>query len=218
MKTRICVALAGLSVEEAEHAARKYDFAEIRLDTMQLGPEEAASIFAAAPGRHIATCRPVGRTDRERLDILAASARSGAAWVDVEIESGFEFIEEAGNAAREAGALLIVSHHDYEITPSREKLEEIVRACASRGPDLVKVSCLASCEADSARLMGLYELGFPLLAIGMGRAGAITRIAAVFLGAPFTFASPEDGKETAPGQFSYREMEPLLEGLSRVVG
>ncbi len=41
-----------------------------------------------------------------------------------------------------------------------------------------------------------------MVIIGMGEKGVITRVAAPMLGAEFTFASAETGKETAPGQIS----------------
>jgi 3-dehydroquinate dehydratase len=47
------------------------------------------------------------------------------------------------------------------------------------------------------------------VAFAMGEIGKSTRIQSVKLGAPFTYASI-NGKETAPGQISYADMEMLL--------
>ena len=52
-----------------------------------------------------------------------------------------------------------------------------------------------------------------MVVIGMGREGLITRVAAPFLGAEFTFASPGKGKETAPGQLSRAELANLIDQI-----
>ena len=46
-----------------------------------------------------------------------------------------------------------------------------------------------------------------MIALGMGKKGKITRLAAPLLGAPFTYASPAAGSETGPGQL---EMDTLI--------
>jgi 3-dehydroquinate dehydratase-1 len=44
----------------------------------------------------------------------------------------------------------------------------------------------------------------------MGDAGKITRIAAPLLGAPFTYASAEDTKKTAPGQIKADKIDAII--------
>jgi 3-dehydroquinate dehydratase len=49
-----------------------------------------------------------------------------------------------------------------------------------------------------------------MVIIGMGKLGVVTRIAAPLLGAEFTFAAPETGKETAPGQISKDKLLSII--------
>ncbi len=49
-----------------------------------------------------------------------------------------------------------------------------------------------------------------MVIIGMGEKGVISRIAAPMLGAEFTFAAPEAGKETAPGQISKDKLLSII--------
>jgi len=48
----------------------------------------------------------------------------------------------------------------------------------------------------------------------MGPGGRIVRAAAPILGSPFTYASPDDGQKTAPGQMDRTSMERILNELA----
>jgi 3-dehydroquinate dehydratase len=50
----------------------------------------------------------------------------------------------------------------------------------------------------------------------MGKEAQITRIAAPLLGAPFTYAALESGRETAPGQLDKDTLAALLKLLKNV--
>jgi len=62
-----------------------------------------------------------------------------------------------------------------------------------------------------SRLLSLYSYGNPIISIGMGHEGKITRIAATLLGAPFTYASIDDSKKTAPGQFDSEKLKTIID-------
>jgi 3-dehydroquinate dehydratase len=44
----------------------------------------------------------------------------------------------------------------------------------------------------------------------MGEAGMLTRVAAVPMGAEFTFAAPDTGNATAPGQLKVSELKDIF--------
>jgi 3-dehydroquinate dehydratase-1 len=52
-----------------------------------------------------------------------------------------------------------------------------------------------------------------LIAFAMGEAGKMTRLQALVLGAPFSYAALSDRHLTAPGQFSATEMETMYHSL-----
>jgi 3-dehydroquinate dehydratase-1 len=62
--------------------------------------------------------------------------------------------------------------------------------------------------------MSLYNSDKTIIALGMGNLGKITRIAAPFLGAPFTYAYPTGRKRTAEGQFSIDKLEDIMKRIS----
>jgi len=145
---------------------------------------------------------------------LLTAIKAGSDYVDLEIETTENFKDDVIKAARDNGCKIIISYHNFGTTPHREELEEIVESCYYRGADIVKVACMVHSEAESARLVSLYEDFNGIISIGMGDKGKITRIAAPLFGAPFTYASFSYEKETAKGQISmdslkniYRELE-----------
>lgn len=116
-------------------------------------------------------------------------------------------------ALREAGKLLVISHHDVEATPPYETLAEICRRAAEAGADVVKIATMVRGDDDIATLARLLvELpARNLVVIGMGEKGLATRIAFPEKGSLFTFAAKGE-RASAPGQIPYPEMLRRLSG------
>jgi 3-dehydroquinate dehydratase-1 len=210
----ICVSLAEPAVPDCVEALKTLPFAEIRMDKMQLKPEDVEMLFSARQ-RLIATCRPGQLSDFDRKALLLKAIESGAAYVDVEVESDCVYRDEIIGKARSHNCLVIVSFHDHQRTPARHELEETVSACFRAGADIAKIACMVHSNRDSARLLGLLDVGRKVVVIGMGQKGKITRIAAPFLGSPFTFASLSKGKETAEGQLDQETLRSYLRLIRR---
>ena len=69
-------------------------------------------------------------------------------------------------------------------------------------------------DRESIILLGLLLDSRPLVVIGMGEKGKVTRIAAPILGSPFTYASLSSGKETAAGQLDKINLEKIFKILN----
>ena len=207
----ICVSLGGCAVDTCLDLLRSLDFAEIRLDMMDVSVPAVERIFSVSTPT-IATCRP-GRYDEEtRKELLMAAIDAGARYVDLELESDRDYRQELLEYGHARGCEVIVSFHDYERTPRREELAALAGRIFSAGADIGKIAAMTETPADSARLLGLLgvaEYAGRLVVVGMGEAGKITRIAAPFLGSPFTYASPSEEAKTASGQISERKMREL---------
>ncbi|HSD26192.1 MAG TPA: shikimate dehydrogenase, partial [Vicinamibacteria bacterium] len=88
-------------------------------------------------------------------------------------------------------------------------LDEVYGRMAARRPDVVKIAVAARSVADLGRLLtfAARRAGHPgprLVALAMGPLGVASRVLSGRWGAPFTFGSPEDGREAAPGQLPAR--------------
>ncbi len=206
LRSKICVSIAPPTVEACVHAVSGQEFAEVRLDAVgDVTPADATRVFSSAK-RLVATCRPGRFDDARRTKLLLAAVEAGARYVDVEVDAPPHVRHPVREAARSAGCHLIVSHHDYDRTPDRKTLDAIVGACFTAGADVAKVACHAHVPRDAARLLGLLDDPRRLIVIGMGRDGAITRIATPMLGAELTFACPDGSEPTAPGQFEVSDL------------
>ncbi len=207
----ICVSIADVTVDEALQIISGSEISEVRLDLLKHGRADIKRLFASKQ-KTVATYRPGGDiSETDRLEVLTEAVNSGATYVDIEVESDDRFKKELVQAAKGKGCKTIVSYHNYTKTPVISELEQIMDWCFECGADYAKIACHVESVEECSRLLSLYSYGRPVIAIGMGEAGRITRIAAPLLGAPFTYASIDDAKKTAPGQFNLEKLRSIIE-------
>src|SRR5512141_2658241 len=172
----ICVSLDELYNDTYLKLLDNIAFAEIRMDKMALTGSDIREIFSRS-AKLIATCRPGPLDDGGRKGYLFAAIDAGAAYVDVEVDSDNAYKKEIIERARSKNCKIIVSVHDYENTPSEERLKDILTLCFGEGADIVKIACKVNHSADNARLLGLLGvdgLKDRVVVVGMGRKGRIT--------------------------------------------
>jgi 3-dehydroquinate dehydratase-1 len=139
--------------------------------------------------------------------LLQQAISFGACYVDVEIESGAAFISALKECAVKHRCGLIVSYHNFEKTPDLPELSAIVEQCHAHciKSNIVKIACMVNSERDILNIKSLYSKKYPIIALGMGEKGVITRIKACEWGAPFTYAAADVNNATALGQMGYEE-------------
>lgn len=212
----ICVSIQENNFPALLQALGSVSFAEIRLDHADFTEDQVNRIFSTDLTT-IATCREGSKTDEQRIELLSHAIRAGADFVDLDVRNHPEFIGRIRRISIDCGCRLILSYHNYEACPSADELKEILRHCFDSGCDLAKIACLCRSKAESARLLSLYdapEHAGKIISIGMGSSGRITRLASVFLGAPFTYASLQRGRETAEGQVDFKGLQSILEAMN----
>ncbi|HNT00898.1 MAG TPA: type I 3-dehydroquinate dehydratase [Candidatus Saccharicenans sp.] len=209
----ICVSLEVSNVSDVLKKLENLILAELRLDKASLGQAEIKQLFSL-PVNLIATCRPGFCWEEDREENLLQAIRCGAKYVDVEIESPAAFKQDIINLAREKGCLVILSYHNYQETPPAIELNRMVRKCFCEGADIAKIACQVNSSQDIIALLSLYGLdeaaAGKIISLGMGEKGKITRVAGPLLGAPFTYASFEQGSETAEGQLDRKSLGTIL--------
>ncbi|MDR1054458.1 MAG: type I 3-dehydroquinate dehydratase [Prevotellaceae bacterium] len=216
MPANICVSVAGKTYADVVNILELYDFAEVRLDLTDMDEGEIRNVFSTAGKQLIATCRKGQYNDNDRIDRLITAIKAGAVYVDIEIEENLDYQQNILGVARQNNCKLIVSHHDFEGTPDREKLNSIIANCRQLGADVVKLVTTARIPADSARVLSLYDGNTDLLAFAMGEAGRISRFACLYLGAPFTYVSVSDKHAVSNGQISANVLQELIQLLAPV--
>jgi 3-dehydroquinate dehydratase I len=148
--------------------------------------------------------------DGDRLQIYKEGLAALAA-VDVELSS--IICPALTRQAENLGKVCLVSHHDFEKTPSLAELESIVERAQQNGA-VAKVATLIRSEADLEILRALLgrKRQRPLCVIGMGEAWKQTRVLFPKLGSCLTYGYLD--KPTAPGQVSAAELVRQLREFS----
>jgi 3-dehydroquinate dehydratase type I len=144
----------------------------------------------------------------ERIDELLQAIKLGAAIVDIELST-----PDIDKIVREIKGLVkcLLSYHDLEGTPSLEKMREIIRKQLAAGADICKVVTTARSFADNLATLQLIS-DFPesrVVAFAMGDLWYLSRILCPLVGGDFTYASIEEGKESAPGQITVRDLRKI---------
>jgi 3-dehydroquinate dehydratase I len=204
-----CRAIAEKGFDNIVRLLDGAEMAEIRIEETGLNVEEVEKLFTKHSNL-IATCRPANLSVEQQTELLTAAINNGAAWVDLEIEAGDEYREPLMKLAKEKGCKVIISYHDFEKTPDLDDLVQLCYNAHGMGADLIKLACTCKTKLDVLNLLELYRLKLPVLSLGMGRMGAITRLAALELGAPFTFVSFKGIAQTAPGQIDEDVLKDFL--------
>lgn len=161
-------------------------------------------------------------SDSKRLRYLQVAADRGVKYVDIEART-----PRTGFNKRDSK--LILSYHDFEQPLPYDILRGIwLRHSSQQDVDVVKVACACKTVMDSAPMLRLLRelqtmprasvmvrvsgasvhVPQPLF-VSMGEAGIWSRILAGRFGAPLTFARPEHGLGSAPGQITWRALEEL---------
>jgi 3-dehydroquinate dehydratase/shikimate dehydrogenase len=224
---KLCVAIRGETPADlfrrAAGLSEECRFVEFRLDSLAK-PAAVLPGLKDFMGSHrdftaIATCRRkqlgggfIGALTAE-LEILTKAAEAGCQIVDLEVESAEEMkpaqMARFRAALRAVGTLLLVSFHDFTRTKG---LEQVAKRIEAFDPDFVKVVSTARSLTDNLAVLRLIEdrsLSSHVVGIAMGEEGLLSRVLGPRAGAAFTFASPDDGTETAPGQVTVRTLLDL---------
>jgi 3-dehydroquinate dehydratase/shikimate dehydrogenase len=223
---KICVAIQAATPAEmfarAAAALKDSRFLEFRLDSLPSPSSALPRLKKFLAENHItaiATCRRTPNSGgfsgslEDELSILLKAARAGCHIVDLEVESAEEAspaqLQRFHAALNKCGAQLIVSFHDFSRTRGLDRAANRIAAFA---PDFVKVVSTAKTLTDNLAVLRLVEkrsASSRVLGIAMGEEGLVSRVLGPRSGGAFTFASLEDGTETAPGQVSAKTMRAL---------
>ncbi|RJS90093.1 type I 3-dehydroquinate dehydratase [Candidatus Bathyarchaeota archaeon] len=225
MKPRICVSLAANDPSDISALIRKAeeaeaDLIEIRLDYLSLSSSSALKILEAFVEESsipmIATNRDYKQgglkpqDEDSRIRLLIQAAKAGFQYVDIELTTvEVKLIVEK---IKSCGAKPIVSFHDFEKTPSFQKMERIVKSEIEMGAEVCKLVTTAHSIEDNIKCLMLTKKMSQLTKIvcfAMGSKGLLSRILSPVFGGYFTFASTSRAAKTAPGQPSIEDLKSL---------
>ena len=144
-------------------------------------------------------------SEKERINLLIEASKYSD-YTDIELNTSEKYRADVINSANKS----IISFHDFEKTPSIDFLLNVVKQELELG-DIAKFAVMPNSMNDTVTVMEVLREYPNTVAISMGDFGKYTRIMAPIFGAPFTFASYDDG--TAPGQLSFEVTKYIKEHL-----
>lgn len=210
---KACISIPGPSLNECLEQIGTNQFVELRYDLYDFDSVELDELYKT--NRMIlATCRPDKLGLGKQKQTLSHAIKNGAQFIDIEIDNEPEQIDYLINLAREYHTKVILSYHNFKETPAYPFLISVIENAQSGGADYVKLACKVNSEKDNSKLLALYKDFDNLISFGMGEIGKISRIASVFLGAPFTYVASKKEYITADGQFTFEEFEQIINAIN----
>ena len=118
--------------------------------------------------------------------------------------------------AREHGAEVVVSVHDFEETPAREECARLLGQAGEFG-DVAKLAVTAESRTDVLGLLAVTDAkagaGDRVATMAMGDAGRHSRAVAPVYGSCLGYAPVDAERATAPGQYDLATLSRLVDEL-----
>ena len=127
-----------------------------------------------------------------------------------------EAAAETAAHARDHGAAVLASVHDFEATPDAERLDALLDAAVDAG-DVGKLAVTARDRDDTLALLSATRKwtarGERVATMSMGEPGRHTRAVAPVYGSRIGYAPVDPERATAPGQYDLATLASLVERL-----
>jgi len=216
-KPRICAVIVNNDPEAVKKVEPFVDLFEVRIDLIGDGWQELVKQFKKP---WIACNRRVDEGGRwqgdeaRRVEKLLEAAELGADIVDIEfrttnLKQAIELIKKR--------AKCLLSFHELRGTPPLNNMREIVQRQLKAGADVCKIITTAQRVEDNLTILQLIS-EFPktrIVSLAMGPLGFASRVLCPLVGGDFTYASIEQGKESASGQITVGELRKIYEMVAR---
>ncbi|MEA3471666.1 MAG: type I 3-dehydroquinate dehydratase [Thermodesulfobacteriota bacterium] len=219
----ICIPVIAATNEEALRQRDKCfpltDVVELRIDFIR--NVNLTKLLSAKTGKILVTARKKDEggnfegDEKERFSLLREAVTLRAGFVDIELSTDETFTKRLLEDIKKYGdqTNLIISHHDFNGTPSERKLQNIFNECVGRGAHIVKIATFANSAEDNLKILKLIsyakKTNRKIIALCMGEKGKMSRVMAPLFGSHMSFAVLEKGLESAPGQLTVEEMKTI---------
>jgi 3-dehydroquinate dehydratase type I len=214
-RPKICAAITSGAIEAISGVETDADLWEVRIDLIGKGWREVAGQlkkpWIACNRRAEEGGKWRGR-EPQRIKELLSALEIGASIIDIEL--GTPGLEKAVGEVK-GRAECLVSYHNLKETPPLDRLRQIVINQLAASADICKVVTTARSFKDNLAVLQLIT-EYPetkIVALAMGAAGQISRVLCPLAGGYFTYASVEEGKESAEGQVTAGELRKIYKML-----
>ncbi len=217
MTARICVSILPKNMAEALKLIEKAESAqanliEVRLDCLEESRNlqdltKSTKLPLIATNKLKTEKGYFSGTETDRQQTLLNAAKKGFEYVDVDFSSSNR--DETIVKLRALGAKPIVSYHKYDGILTVSTMEKILDEEIDCGASVCKIVLTAKQIEDNLPILSFVSFASTkaqLVCFCMGEHGKTSRLLSPAFGAYLTFASLEQGSETAAGQMNISEM------------
>ncbi len=214
--------------EVAAIVPKKPDLLEWRIDFFESIGDIPAVIDTALAIRRAAGGIPVLLTRRNateggqplKIDEPAVVAMYTAACrakcvelIDYELSNAPADLKALREVSKANGIGMIMSYHNFQMTPDAATLDSKFAAAAELGADVAKVAVMPQNDRDVLALLAATRrareaLDLPLISMSMGGVGSLSRIMGWVYGSAATFAVGKSS--SAPGQIAVEDLRTAL--------
>jgi 3-dehydroquinate dehydratase-1 len=210
-RPRICAVIVSKDLAAIEAIEQFIELFEVRIDLIGDGWQELVKQLNQpwiACNRSAEEGGKWEGDEARRIDELVKATELGADIVDIELNT--RNLDDAIPVIKKRAKCLL-SSHELEKTPSLDKMNGIVQRQLAAGADICKVITTAQRFEDNLTVLQLISESpkTKMVSFAMGPLGLASRILCPLVGGDFTYASIEEGKESAPGQITARELRKL---------
>lgn len=210
------------AVREAARAATNFDFIEVWVSCIQ-NPDmdDIRRLMSEFTKKLILVLHPKhGQqqtlTPGEKIDILKLAAHSGVL-VDLDITGALPVLEQMKR--EHIHPKLILSHHNFALTPNIQTLRNIIRRMDDWNPAVYKIATFCRNPDDAMVLLELLielrKKNKSCIILGMGPSGAATRVFGTLWGNEMIFAPKTAASLSAPGQLTKRRLQIIFSTLGK---
>jgi len=204
-------------IERAEKA--QADLIEVRLDCLEASRNlsdlvKSTKIPLIATNKLLSEKGNFAGTETERQQTLFNAAKNDFEYVDVDLSSPKH--KETIDKLKLLGAKPIVSYHKFDGALSISEMEKVLEQEIASGASVCKIITTAKQIEDNLTALNFVSTmssKTKLVCFCMGELGKVSRLLSPMFGAFFTFASLQQGNETAVGQMTIQEMKAAYDLL-----
>ena len=133
--------------------------------------------------------------------------------IDYELSNAPTDIKSLREVSKANGIGMIMSYHNFQMTPDAVTLDSKFAEAAQFGADVAKVAVMPQDDQDVLGLLAATSrareaLDLPLISMSMGGVGSISRIMGWVYGSAATFAVGKSS--SAPGQIAVEDLRTAL--------
>ncbi len=216
-KPRICAVIVNNDLEAVREVEPLVDLFEVRIDLIGDGWQKLVKQFKKpwiGCNRRVDEGGGWEGDEARRVEKLLKAIELGADIIDLELRT--TSLKQAIELIKKRTKCLL-SFHELRGTPPLNNMREIVRRQLEAGADVCKVVTTAQRFEDNLTILQLIS-EFPktrIVSLAMGPLGFASRVLCPLVGGDFTYASIEQGKESASGQITVRELRKIYEMVAR---